>query len=79
MTGDDLKIAIEIQKEIKELENFIFSAERVWTGKIVKRTSNFIFKSGGYGFLREEEYNMNTEMAPITECMVNRGKYLLNN
>lgn len=62
MTDTELREANEIKKEIDELNSFIFSAERVWEGKIIKRESKFIFKSIGYGVIDSAKYEMNTEM-----------------
>ncbi|MEK3995475.1 hypothetical protein MKY29_12040 [Psychrobacillus sp. FSL K6-2365] len=62
MTDNELERANKLKLEIKELESFLFSAERVWTGKIVKQTSKFLIKSNPYGVFNEAEYNMNTEM-----------------
>lgn len=62
MTDKELRYANEIKKEINELESFIFTAERVWTGKIIKRKAKYIFKADGYGAFNSKEYEMNTEM-----------------
>jgi|UPI0006B453D1 hypothetical protein len=62
MTEEELIKANELQKEIQKLEWFIRKARKVWTGKIIKRTSKFIFKSDSYGMFEEEEYEMNTEV-----------------
>lgn len=62
MTPEELKEANLLADEIKELEQFISRAEKVWTGKIIKRISKFIFRTNGYGALSSEEYQMDTEM-----------------
>lgn len=62
MTPEALQVANALTKEINELDLFIRQAERVWTGKIIKRKSSFIFRSNGYGALSSTEYNMDTEM-----------------
>lgn len=65
MNTEDLKLANEIQKEIKELDLFIFMAERVWTGKLLQKTpktSSITFKSNAYGAINSSEYEMNTEV-----------------
>jgi len=62
MTNDELEEANKIKKEIKELEFFIWKAEHVWTGKIIKKDTKYIFKANAYGGLESAEYNMNTEM-----------------
>lgn len=56
----ELILANEIKKEIDELEMFISSAEKVWTGKIIKRDTKYIFKSLSYGIIDSAEFNMNT-------------------
>lgn len=58
MTDKDLIKANKLKKEIDELELFIWEAERVWTGKIIK--TKYIFKSNGYGAFGSAEFNMNT-------------------
>lgn len=62
MTNEGLIQANSIKEEIRELDLFIYSAEKVWEGKLTKRTSKYIFKSVAYGVFDEVEYNMNTEM-----------------
>lgn len=62
MTEDGLIKANKLNKEIEELELFICSAERIWTGKIIKRDTKYIFKANGYGAFNDVDYNMNTEM-----------------
>ena len=62
MTEENLKKANDIQKEMKELENFIWHAERIWTGKIIKQTQKYIFRANGYGCFEDAEYNLTTEM-----------------
>ncbi|MNM39319.1 hypothetical protein D3C81_500920 [compost metagenome] len=61
MSKDKLKKANEIDKEIKRLEDFLFNAERVWTGKLVKRTSKYIIKSNPDWMYKEAEYELDTE------------------
>ncbi len=62
MTDKDLEKANSLKKEIRELESFIRTAGMVWTGKIIKRDTKYIFKSNGYGGIDSAEYNLNTEM-----------------
>lgn len=62
MTNEDLILGNKIKKEIKELENFIHVAGSVWTGKIIKQTSKYIFKSSPYGVFNSAEYFMDTEI-----------------
>ena len=61
MDRQGLNKANELQKEIDELESFIYSAEKVWTGKIIKDTK-YIFESNAYGVFESKEYKMNTEI-----------------
>jgi len=61
MTNENLIKANEIKKEIKELELFIWNAESVWTGKIIKKETKYIFKANAYGAMASAEFNMNTE------------------
>ena len=62
MTSKELIEANNINKEIKELDLFIWTAERVWTGKIIKKDTKYIFKSSAYGGIDSAEFNMNTEI-----------------
>lgn len=62
MKDEELIEANKIKKEIDELETFISKAENVWTGKIIKRTASFVFKSNAYGVIDSAEFNMNTEI-----------------
>ncbi|WP_342505876.1 hypothetical protein [Sporosarcina sp. FSL K6-2383] len=62
MTDADLNLANEIKKDIRELERFLLSAEKVWTGKLIKKTSKYIFRSSAYGMFHEADYFMNTEI-----------------
>ena len=61
MTNEDLIKANDITKEIKELEAFIWTAEKVWTGKIIKKSCKYMFRSSACGMLGEAEYHMKTE------------------
>lgn len=62
MTIDELNKANKIKDEIKKLEDFIWRAEITWTGKIIKQTSRYIFKSNAYGTMESKEYELDTEM-----------------
>lgn len=62
MTSESLKKANKLQAEIRELEVFISNAESVWTGKIIKRDTKYIFKTNGYGAIDGAEYNLSYEM-----------------
>jgi len=62
MTDKDLIKANRLKEEIRELESFIWSAEKVWTGKIIKRDTKYIFKSSSYGAIDSKEFNMNTKI-----------------
>lgn len=58
MDNEKLKRANKLEKEIRELELFIGSAAKVWTGKIIKKECKYIFKSSAYGFIDSQEYDM---------------------
>lgn len=60
MTDKQLERANSIHKEIKKIESFLFTAEKVWTGKLIKETSRYIIKSNGYGALNSTEYELDT-------------------
>ncbi|MBU3126752.1 hypothetical protein [Clostridium tagluense] len=62
MTSKELIKANIINKAIRELDLFISTAEKVWEGKIVKKSSKYILKSIAYGVYDEAEYHMNTEL-----------------
>ncbi|MDN4069955.1 hypothetical protein QYF50_18800 [Paenibacillus vini] len=58
---DKLNQTNKLNDEIKRLESFLRTAEKVWTGKIIKRTSTFIIKSNPYGAFDEAEYKLDTK------------------
>lgn len=60
MTDEDLRKANALREEIKELEYFIWKAENVWTGIIIKLESKYIIKANAYGAMGAAEFNMNT-------------------
>jgi hypothetical protein len=62
LKAKDLELANKIQEEIDELELFISSAEKVWTGKLIQRTPMITFKSNSYGVINSREYEMNTKI-----------------
>ncbi len=62
MDKKTLDRAKEIDKEIKELEDFIMFAEVVWRGRIVKQDTRYIFRSNAYGAVKERELKLNTEL-----------------
>lgn len=69
MTREELKRANDINKEIEKLENFIYKASMVWTGKVIatnyietKRVGRFIFRSRSYGTVEEAQYDLDNEM-----------------
>lgn len=62
MTNEQLERANYLKEKIKELESFIWHSERVWTGKIIKRDTKYIFKANGYGCFEDAEYNLSTSM-----------------
>lgn len=83
MNFGQLQRAKEIQKELKELENFMFSASRVWKGKLIKNIKGIIFKSNAYGYYESKEYHMDTEMKnrvlKVLEDRVNELKNEMEN
>lgn len=62
MTQDQLNKANGLKKEIDKLESFIWKAERTWTGKIIKRETEFIFKSNPYGTIDSAEFNLDEKL-----------------
>jgi hypothetical protein len=62
MTDENLDRANELKKEIRELECFIQGARMLWTGKIIKQDTKYIFKANGYGAIKSKEFNMNTKI-----------------
>jgi hypothetical protein len=56
----DISRANSLYEEIRELDMFIGSAEKVWTGRLIKKTSKHIFRSNAYGSISEAEYHMDT-------------------
>lgn len=53
MMREELRRANELVKEIEEIEDFIDTASKVWTGKLV---------SGSYGTYGQKEFHMNTDI-----------------
>lgn len=62
MDVKQLAKANELHKEIKELDSFINTASKVWTGKLESKGGIFKFISNSYGFIASEEFEMNTEI-----------------
>jgi hypothetical protein len=62
MEKEKLKRANELSKEIAELDSFIRKAESVWTGKLIKRETKYIFKSSAYGAINSAELELNTTL-----------------
>lgn len=55
MTDKQLERANYLKKKIKELDDFIRHAERVWNGKLVQQTQKYIFKTVPCGMFEESE------------------------
>ena len=62
MEVEQLAKANKLHKEIKELNSFINTASKVWTGKLESKGSIFKFISNSYGAIASEEFEMNTEI-----------------
>jgi hypothetical protein len=62
MTNEELERANYLQEKIKELESFIWHSEHIWTGKIIKRDTKYIFKANDYGCFEDKEFKLNTSM-----------------
>ena len=62
MDFNKLEKANELRKEIKELDSFIFTASRVWTGKLTIKDKVMKFISNSYGAFQSKEFNMNTDI-----------------
>jgi hypothetical protein len=62
MTEKDLQLANNIQREIKNIEHFIWKAEKVWTGKLIQRVPILTFKSTPYGIFESSEFDLSTEL-----------------
>ena len=60
--SDNSQSQQEYKYRVKELEFFIWKAESVWMGKIIKKECKYIFKSNSYGVIDSSEFNMNTEI-----------------
>lgn len=61
MSDQQLREANEIQRQIRQLENFLFYGERTWTGELVKRVPKITIKSSSYGTFGEAVYELDTE------------------
>jgi hypothetical protein len=79
MDTRNLEKANNLNKEIKELENFLYTAEKVWTGKI----NLFSIIANAYGCFNSKEYYMNTKIKkrvlPILQQHLEDLKTELNN
>jgi hypothetical protein len=62
MTEEQLARANKLHKEIDRLEEFLSSADHVWTGAIIKRTSKFLIGHAPYGVYDEAIYEMDTKL-----------------
>lgn len=60
MEKGKLERANTLIEEIDRLKQFIYAAEKVWTGKIIK--TKYIIKSNSYGNFNSQEYEMNTRI-----------------
>lgn len=58
MKKEQLTYAMKLNEEIKELENFLYAAEKVWTGKVNLKS----IIANAYGCFNQQEYNMNTKV-----------------
>lgn len=58
MERSDLKKINELDNEIKELDDFLFVAKKVWKGRVTLQK----VISKAYGFFGPTEFNMNTEI-----------------
>jgi hypothetical protein len=62
MNHKQLQRAKKLEEELIELERFMFTASRVRKGTLIKRFTDFIFKSNGYGYFEPKEYLLDNEM-----------------
>lgn len=60
MDQKNLIKANELKKEIDELDSFINTASKVWTGKLTIKEKIMRFISNSYGCYSEKEFKMNT-------------------
>ena len=65
MDNEKLQRANTLKEEIQKLDNFINTAEKVWTGKLIKKElykydTKLMFISDTYGCIKEKEFHMNT-------------------
>ena len=61
MSDQELREANEIQRQIRQLENFLSYGEKVWTGELIKRVPVITVKSNSYGIYGEAVYELDTE------------------
>ena len=65
MDNKKLQRSNSLKEEIQKLDNFINTAEKVWTGKLIKKElykydTKLMFISDAYGCMKEKEFHMNT-------------------
>lgn len=61
MTIKELQRANEIDKEITELEGFLYTASKVWRGKLILEKRKVLFVTIPYGWFGSKEYELNPE------------------
>lgn len=62
MDSDKLKRANKLKEEINELDKFIFTASKVWEGKLTIKDKIMRFISSSYGAFQSKEFEMNTHI-----------------
>lgn len=62
MTDGDLEKANEIKKQIREIDCFLATAKRVWTGKLVIKKPRLFFIANGYGAFRSNAFELDTRL-----------------
>lgn len=62
MTLEELEEVNRIRKEINRLEDFLYTAERVWKGKLTVEKQKYILESIAYGFLESKSIELDNDM-----------------
>lgn len=65
MTEKELARANAISEELKKIRDFLYSAEKVWTGRLARKDEvplrKWLIFSNGYGIFNENSYELDTE------------------
>lgn len=62
MDRETLDKATVLKSQIRELDNFIYPAQKTWTGKLQIRKKKMFFKSDAYGYVNSVELELDAKL-----------------